>query len=214
MAKAGSQLGMDSIPGRNDIVKYLISNYEFETAIDVGCGKGDFFYYLDKVKPNVQGTGIDMMDEELREYKNFEYIHANFNNYVPDKNYDLIFSSHTVEHNTNTEEFLRSFFKFAKPGGTFCIIWPPPKPQIVGGHVHVFNLGLMLYNIVRIGVDCRNVKLVRKGYNLCIMGEVNFFDLPELTYNRFEIAALGKWFPFAAKQGFNGDNPPGTIILK
>ena len=213
MADIGTTRPKGSVPGREQVLDYLIANYKFDTAIDIGCGHGDFFKYLNEKGVQVKGTGIDMMPEDKITYKGFKYIKSNFNDYEPTENYDLIFSSHTIEHNPNTEEFLKNFFKFGKPGGLFCLVWPPPKPQIVGGHVHIFNLGIMMYNIIRTGVNCKNVKMIKVGYNLVIVGEYDFFDLPTLTYNRHEIEMLKDYFPFPAVQAFDGDNPPGVIKL-
>ncbi len=213
MIKKGSTWGIDSVPGREAVLDYLVEKYTFKTVIDVGCGKGDFFHYLNKKNIEVEGTGIDMIDEDDIVYKDFTYIKTDFINYEPAEKYDLIFSSHTIEHNPNTDEFIKNFFKFGKDHGIFCLVWPPPKPQIVGGHVHVFNLGLMLYNIIRTGVDCSNVEMIKCGYNLCLVGKFKFFELPELTFNRFEIDMLKQYFPFPAEQAFNGDMPPGIKIL-
>lgn len=213
MTKLGSTWGLESIPGRDKILDYLIENYKFTTVIDIGCGKGDFFNYLNDKHVSVKGTGIDMMNESELLYKDFTYIKSNFNDLKINERFDLIFSSHTIEHNPNTEDFLKLFFSLGKPNGIFCLIWPPPKPQIVGGHVHVFNLGLMLYNVIRIGVNCSNVKMLKSGYNLCLIGRYDFFKLPKLTFNAFEIELLKDYFPFLAKQAFNGDNPPNVINL-
>jgi len=211
--RVGSTWNIDSIPGRSHILNYLIQKYKFKTAIDVGCGKGDFFKYLNDKKVNVEGTGIDMMDDKDLIYKDFNYVNCNFSNYESDETYDLIFSSHTIEHNPDTESFIKNFFKLGDDKGLFCLIWPPPKPLIVGGHVHIFNLGLMLYNIIRTGIDCSKVEIFKSGYNLCIMGEYKKIEIKELTYNRFEIDILKKYFPFNARQAFDGDNPPGVKKL-
>lgn len=213
MSKIGTTWDLSSVPGKDTLLNYIVSNYKFNSVIDVGCGKGDFFHYLNNKNIKVDGTGIDMMDEADVLYKDFKYVKSNFNDYESDEKFDLLYTSHTIEHNPDTETFLKNFFKHGKDGGLFCIIWPPPKPQVVGGHVHIFNLGIMLYNIIRTGIDCSKVKLIKVGYNLCIVGEYSYFKLQQLTYNRFEIDMLKNYFPFKAYQAFNGDTPPNTISL-
>jgi len=100
-----------------------------------------------------------------------------------------------------------------EPGGVFCLIWPPPKAAIVSGHVHVFNLGLMLYNLVRLGVDCRRTEMVRCGYCLAIMGRYRRFEIPALTHNEGDLDVLGPYFGCPVYQGFDGDAPLGIVDL-
>lgn len=211
--KKGTTHGVASIPGRNLILEYLVENFKFKTVLDIGCGTGDFFYFLHKNNITFKGHGIDLVNSEDIAIHNFKYHKINFLDFKYEFLFDLIFSSHTIEHNPDTEIFLKHMFSLLKPNGIFCLIWPIPKPEIVGGHVHIFNMGLMLYNIVRLGIDCRHVSMIKCGYNQAIIGKYKTFDLPSLTYNRFEIDLLSKYFPFPAKQGFDGDNPPGVKIL-
>ena len=213
--RTGTTHGVESIQGREVLLDYLISHYSFKTVLDIGCGIGDFFYYLKQRNIDVSGYGIDMVDpKDVLRLDNFTYDKLDFNRYTPDRKFDLVFSSHAVEHNANTELFLRKMISSVKEGGIFCLIWPPPKPEIVGGHVHIFNMGLMVYNLIRIGVNCKNVEMLKSGYNLAILGYYKPFDLPTLTHNQFEIQLLEEFFPFPATQGFNGDEPAGLKHLK
>jgi len=201
----GTTCGLESIKGRNEILHRLISSYNFETVLDVGCGYGDFFKFLEDQGVSVEGVGSDFLVAPKVSQKNFKYIQGDFLHEDCFGTYDLIFSSHVVEHVGNTEDFLKKFFACAKNGGVFCLIWPPPKKNVVGGHLHNFNMGLMLYNLVRCGVDCRDVEMLRSGYNLCIMGEFKSFVVPELTSNRYELELLKDWFPVPVAHNFNGD---------
>jgi SAM-dependent methyltransferase len=202
------------INDRGLILDELFKRYEFDSVLDIGCGKGDLFNNLNERGIKYTGTGVDLMSKELVEVDTFKYIEADFNNWLTEEKFDLIFTSHVIEHNPNTELFLQNFFSFAKEGGTFCLIWPKPKPRIVGGHVHTFNMGLMLYNIIRTGIDCSKVEMYQAGYNLCILGTVKRFELPELTYNKHEIETFKSKFPFPAIQGFDGDSPSGFKKLR
>ena len=212
-AETGTTHGLESIPGRRAIIDYLLAGYSFHSIIDIGCGKGDLFAYLHSRSVDYSGTGIDMIDKDQVRTDLFDYLQGNFDELPGRKRYDLVFSSHTIEHNANTGAFLERYFSQVREGGVFCLIWPPPKSRIVGGHVHVFNLGLMVYNLVRMGIDCREVEMIKSGYNLALLGNYRRFILPKLTYNRHELAFLGQYFPFHATHNFDGDTPPGTIIL-
>ncbi|MDP2875638.1 MAG: hypothetical protein Q8O00_05590 [Holophaga sp.] len=72
----------------------------------------------------------------------------------------------------------------------------------------------MLYHLVRLGVDCRGVEMVRCGYCLALMGRYRTFHVPDLTHNEGDLDRLGDFFPFHAYQGFNGDHPPCVVELQ
>lgn len=201
----GSTHGATSIPGRDKILQQLLDRVSFRTIVDVGCGVGDFFLYLQQRGVSFEGVGIDMVDEKDLVFRGFEYVRGHLFDVDLPRKFDLVFTSHTIEHVPDTATFLRKFFSLAHRDSHFCIIWPPPKKQIVGGHVHVFNPGLLLYNLVRCGVDCRDSRLFRSGYNLAVIGPYRLFQLPPLTYNRYELETLKRYFPFPVKQGFDGD---------
>jgi len=203
--KAGSTCGLESVSGRGKIVDQLLKGYEFSSAIDVGCGVGDFYSMLNEKGCRINGVGVDVIDPSDLLYSDFHYVRKNFTEYETEDTFDLVFSSHTIEHVQDTGVFLKKFFSLCREDGVFCLIWPPPKKHIVGGHLHVFNPGLMLYNIVRLGIDCRNVKIFKSGYNLAIMGQFKTFELPELTFNRFELELLSDYFPFTPEHNFDGD---------
>ena len=200
----GTTCGLESIKGKERIVEELIK-LDFKTVLDVGCGAGDFFSSLDRRGRSVDGVGVDMLPEGLLEYSSFDYVKSNFLDFDRATEFDLVYSAHTIEHVQDTGIFLAKFFSYCKKGGHYCIIWPPPKKNIVGGHLHVFNVGLMLYNIVRMGIDCKSAKIYQSGYNLCIIGPYELFSLPDLTYNKHELSALADFFPFPVKHNFNGD---------
>lgn len=203
------------LAGRDDVTRYFADRYAAASVLDVGCGSGPVWSIF--VARDIAVTGIDLVPASLVrpevDGRPVTYIEGDFLQGRLSRRYDAVYSSHTIEHAPDTERFLTRFFECLVPGGVFCLIWPPPKPAIVSGHVHVFNMGLMLYNLVRLGVDCRHVEMVRSGYCLAIMGTYKTFAVPELTHNEGDLDALGSFFPFGAYQGFDGDNPPGIVTL-
>ena len=44
--------------------------------------------------------------------------------------------------------FLKKVHSLLNEGGYLAIIVPPRKPFIVGGHVTIWNAGLVLYNLI------------------------------------------------------------------
>ena len=203
------------IGGRDEVTQYFVERYDAASILDIGCGSGPVWRQF--FEKGLAVTGVDLIPKEMVMVGHpggaANYFVGDFLDLrLPDP-YDAVYSSHTIEHVPDTERFLRKFFSCLRPGGAFCLVWPPPKPEVVSGHVHVFNLGLMLYNLVRLGVDCRKVEMVRCGYCLALMGRYQSFSLPELTNNEGDLDRLGAYFPFQAHQGFDGDHPVGVVDL-
>ncbi len=122
------------IDGLPKAIKYLCDNFRFKSLLDIGCGEGLYHNLFPK---DVIITGVDLFDRiKSKDLENVEYINMNIFDYQTKNKYDCVFSSHVIEHIANTELFLKLFFKFIKEDGIFCIFYPPPKHEVVGGHVH------------------------------------------------------------------------------
>ena len=65
--------------------------------------------------------------------------------------------------------FLKKIYKDLKEEGWLCITVPPMKQQIVGGHVSLWNAGLILYHLILAGFDCSTAKILEYGYNISIV---------------------------------------------
>ncbi|MBI2970716.1 MAG: sulfotransferase [Gammaproteobacteria bacterium] len=207
--------GAPAVAGRDEILRYLLREYRFEDVLDIGCGTGGGRSVLVTSGKRVSGLDTHPAGDVavLEGYGAFTYVQCDFRKFEDERRFDAVVCSHVIEHMPDTEAFLRQALSFLKPSGIFCIIWPPPKPTIVGGHVHVFNMGLMLYNLVRLGVDCRGVDMLRCGYSLAVVGRLRWFESPPLKNDAGDIESLSPWFPFPACQNFDGDNVPGIVDL-
>ncbi len=201
------------IPGRDEITARFVDRFRPAEVLDVGCGAGTAWPIFRAA--GVRITGIDILPPESvpASGDSCSYVRGDFMSHDFGRKFDAVFSSHMVEHVQDTASFLRRFFDLLRPGGSFCLIWPPPKPNVVGGHVHVFNVGLMLYNIVRLGISCREAATFRSGYSLGVMGPGRRFQVPELNFGLGEIERLAAWFPFPAAQDFDGDDVPGLAEI-
>lgn len=93
-------------------------------------------------------------------------------------------------------------------GGYLAIIVPPRKPFIVGGHVTLWNAGLVLYNLILAGFDCSEECYIKQyDYNIgIIIKKKTITELPKnLSMDRGDIELLSKYFPFEVEHNFNGD---------
>lgn len=194
------------VPGAKECTQFLINNFEFKNILDLGCG---YMPYINLFNTkNIKYTGIDAFDPKIinkHKKSNAELINANFADYdFKGRKFDCVYSSHVIEHVADTEWFIRLLSNLVNDNGHLCIIFPKPKPEVVGGHVHIFNPGIMYYNIIRTGIDCSQWKTVEKDYSFGLMGPCKKVPQPKLTYSAGEIESLAKYFPFPARQGFHG----------
>lgn len=100
-----------------------------ETALDIGCSMGylmEKLYYMGFIV-----TGIDPDPESVADYPRWQD--------APDKAYDLICMSHTLEHVNHPRQFLSGLLaKFAKPG-TRLMIDVPNYPDCKGAMMFQFH---------------------------------------------------------------------------
>jgi SAM-dependent methyltransferase len=170
-------------------------------VLDVGCGTGEqskVFYdngkWVVEVDPRL---GRESYWKKPIEDCDFEQ-----------NDFDIIWCCHVLEHLYNTRLVLRRFRFWLKPGGVLAITVPPMKPEIVGGHLTVWNAGLLLYNLVVAGFDCRRAAIKTYGYNISVLVTVTEgLLLPVLDNDAGDLEKLAHLFPpeLNVKQGFNGD---------
>ena len=121
------------------------------------------------------------------------------------RKYDGIWMSHVLEHLLDVNHSLLRVGWALKPGGVLCVTVPPAKHNIVGGHVSLWNAGLLLYRLILAGFDCSNAAVKAYGYNISVILRYKWAELPTLRRDAGDIETLAHLFPFDAHQNFNGD---------
>lgn len=161
-------------------------------VLDVGSGSGEHAKALRAA--NYEVTELDW--GKGQDYNTWTCLAGSF---------DGIWCSHVLEHQQNVGSFLRKLRRDLRPGGLLAITVPPAKHDIVGGHLTLWNAGLLLYNLVVAGWDCHEARVGAYGYNISVI--VNRVDaaLPRLAYDQGDIEALAHFFPVPVHQGFRGD---------
>jgi SAM-dependent methyltransferase len=178
----------------------LIEKYEFFQVLDIGFGQGEQTKWLREKNKKVVTIDLDTG------YKTKPDIIADYNSYDFTDKFDLIWCSHVLEHQLNVNFFLRKIWHDLKPRGIYAITVPPMKPHVVGGHVTVWNAGLLLYNLVLAGFDCSKCHVKRYGYNISVVGRKKKAKLPKgLKMDQGDIEKLARFFPLPVQQDFNGD---------
>lgn len=164
------------------------------TILDIGSGDGEhaeMFRY-----EGMRVTSIDLSGKaDIRgDYMKTLFPHA----------FDCIWASHVLEHQRNPGEFLDKVRWDLKDGGLLAVTVPPRKDEIVGGHVTLWNAGLLVYNLVLAGFDCSRASVLTEGYNVSVIARKRLADLPDLTRDHGDIERLSEFFPFPVKEGFDG----------
>lgn len=187
----------------DDALHKLIADYEFDTVLDIGCGDGlhsDFFKSAGK-----SVTGIDYRPRRQG------VIAANYMQHTFDQPFDCVWASHVLEHQPNVQAFLHKIYQDLKLGGILAITVPPLKHEIVGGHLTLWNAGLLLYNLVVAGFDCREASCKQYAYNISVITPKIAAILPSenMRFAGGDIELLAAFFPGNSavkwQQGFRGD---------
>lgn len=121
--------------------------------------------------------------------------------------YQLIWCSHVLEHQRNVGKFLDDIFRIMDHGSWLAVTVPPAKHEIVGGHLTLWNAGLLLYNLILAGFDCKKAMCKSYGYNISVIVQkkpIPNLDQLNLFMDCGDIEKLAPYFPMPVQQGFNG----------
>lgn len=200
---------MFPIKGNYDIIKSTL-NKQFESVLDIGLGDGGAanFYVNNGKKVTSIGLDIDNYNvkiEELRE-KGVEVIETIFEDFNEDKKFDFIWASHVLEHNNNIGLFLNKAKRLLTEEGYLCVVVPPYKTEIVGGHITTgWTIGQLMYNLLLEGFDIKNGNFVSHKYNVCAIVGKRKDSLPNLRMDIGDLETLKEFWPIEIKQMSEGD---------
>lgn len=169
------------------------------------------------------GSGIDELHASFMKTKSLNVLTNDifpsndiiglFDNINFKESYDAIWCAHVLEHTLNPHNFLLKINSIIKENGVLCITVPPLKHEIVGGHINLFNPGLLIYRLILAGFDCKDSYIWTYGYNISIIMRVKkIHKLPDLIYDNGDIELLAPYFPLTVEQNFDGNfNFAGNI---
>lgn len=182
-------MGPTALAARNKLL-----TMDFTTVLDVGSGDGTHAKAFREAGKQVTTLDIAPPADIVGDYMR----------YYPREGFDCLWCAHVLEHQLNVNEFLDKCYWDLKEGGILAVTVPPLKHQIVGGHVTLWNEGLLLYNLILAGFDCSDAMVGVYGYNISLIVRKKRAVYPKLNYDRGDIEKLAPFFPIEARQNFNG----------
>lgn len=178
---------------------------EFQTVLDIGSGEGLHAEILRQFGKDV--TEVDLGESEyyLKNDVNRNILHGDYLDMSFPRQFDMVWACHVLEHQKNVNHFLCKVFLDLRVGGMLGVTVPPLKHEVVGGHLTIWNAGLLLYNLVLAGFDCHAARILQYDYNISVIVQKEPIDLPKLSYDKGDIEKLLQFFPSGLSEPFNGD---------
>lgn len=203
----------------SDLAVDKIISFKPKSLLDVGMGEGlQARRFLDA---GINVTSIDFGVSEhfcngkgdWMQNERFTLLQGDFMS-LSLSSVDCLWASHILEHMRNPGLFLDKCFKILSDDGIFAVTVPPLKHDIVGGHLSLWNPGLLLYNMILAGFNCKDAWACQYGYNISVIVRkvpIVDFDFSTLVYDWLDVSRLSAYFPFPAVDGFNGSDFEGLV---
>lgn len=174
---------------------------DFTTVLDIGCGPGQ--HHREFERHGKLSTPVDIIPNEnipglvVGDYSDLKFP----------TQFDAVWACHVLEHQLNVHDFMKKVASDTREGGWIAITVPPLKHHIVGGHLSLWNCGLLLYHMLLAGLDCRQIMLKTYGYNCSAIVRKESFEVPfeDLTWGPDDFDVLRPWIPHWVKHSFDGD---------
>lgn len=172
------------------------------TILDVGSGTGEHAELMRAAGREVTTVSYEPPADHVGDYLTLPPLGP----------FDAIWASHVLEHQPDVGAFLRRCFADLRDGGILAVTVPPAKDAIVGGHLTIWNAGLLLYNLVVAGFDCSEARVSPNyasgpgypPYNISVVVRKKAAELPPLRFDAGDIDRLARFFPVAVREGFDG----------
>lgn len=137
--------------------------------LDIGGGHGIHADFFSEHLPGITVDIVDLNPNDIRTIFAGDYIQ-----YSPTSPYDIIWTSHVLEHIRNPGIFLDKIRNDLIDGGVFCCTVPPHRNgRGILEHVTTWDPMLLIINLVRSGFDASNGHFAKYRYNVSAIVERN-----------------------------------------
>ncbi len=125
----------------------LCEDPNIKTVLDIGSGAGEQTRLLRMFGKEVYTTDIHTLSDFPGDFMQIDF----------GRQFDAVICSHVLEHQRNVGSFLDKMISLVPDGGTIAIAVPyHTQNNIVLGHLTVWSVNLLLYNLVQAGLNCEH----------------------------------------------------------
>lgn len=169
----------------------------WQTCLDIGAGDG--WHSRQMSAAGRSPTALDLAGGP-------GVLPFRYEDFHPERPFDALWVCHCLEHQQSPGAFLEKMHRDLAPDGWLAITVPPLKHNIVGGHLTLWNAGLLLYNLVMARFDCRAAMVKTVDYDVSVIVQHREIPaMPPLRHDNGDIETLAEFFPRGlARQGFDG----------
>ena len=140
-----------------------------------------------------QKSQISMSDRLTLVCMDFQWFEAS-------TQYQLVWASHILEHQTNVGSFLHKLIHHCAVGGYITV--PDPHRRLCGGHLTSWSPGLLAYNLVLCGIDMSDAVFIRGSDECSVIFSPLKIDLPsDLTFDYGDLGKLSDFLPAFMTEG-------------
>jgi len=177
-------------------IEQLVANEDFRSVLDIGCGSGEHSAYFLAHGKNVTAVDLGGSPYFAQRDSGIQVVVGDFNSMQFSEEFDCVWASHVLEHQPDVHQFLAKVHQTLREAGVLGVTVPPHKDEIVGGHLSLWNAGLLLYHLVIAGFDCREARVLKYGYNISVIVRKRTIQLPpDLAYDAGDIRKLRPYLP-------------------
>ena len=194
----------DSVPFADLSLQKLCVDYKFDSVVDIGSGAGLHSAVFREQGKNVTAVDFGSSVYFDRRESDYTYVRGDFMTLDFQRKFDCAWASHVLEHQPNPGAFISRMMEIVVENGVIAITVPPLKHEIVGGHLSLWNAGLLLYQLVFAGLDCRDAAVRSWGYNVSVIAFNRRRPHVDLDYDSGDVERLKEFFPLEVKEGFDG----------
>jgi SAM-dependent methyltransferase len=145
--------------------------------LDIGGGHGVHADFFASMIPNLEIDIVDMAQNDPRTCFVGDYL-----DFKADAPYDVIWTSHVLEHVRNPGLFLDRVYEDLADNGIFCCTVPPHRnDRGILEHLTTWDPMLLIINLVRAGFDAQDGRFARYRYNVSgiVRKRTGKFDEPD-----------------------------------
>ena len=196
----------------NSLLKQALTHHP-ETVLDIGVGRGD--HAIAFISNGSKVVGVDLSPAKI-EHDNYEHHQDPYEELELDKQFDMVWCSHTLEHIPNVQHFLIKLHEWLKPGGWLCLGVPTDRQsRLHVGHLTLWTPAHLAYNLVCAGWDCSDAIWYTEYLTIGMMVQKKeSLDLSWRTSMPGETLHLNKYMPIIVRHNDGawwGDNWPEEL---